>query len=141
MSTTPELAVANSARANAARMRAEKLISVASSEATIHDLIMEASGSRGRPLLRVTLRQLLLAVPGWGNERASRIISKMTAVLGAKGSPTPQRKLTIAWLLDPRAGGRRFMAFCDSLKENDTSPWSGFPFAPQPSRGETHGAA
>lgn len=141
MNARPDLSVANSARAASTRARAAKLIAVASSEADIYDVITESTTSRGRALLRITLRQLLLAVPGWGNERAARIINQTLTVLNIRPAQVSTRRLTIAWLIDPRAGGRRFMAFCDSLKDNSSAPWAGFPFMPKPSSAGTRGAA
>lgn len=133
----PPLEQANVAKAQAHRARAAALISVAEGRHTIVDVIKHAATEAGRPLLRITLRQLLLAQPGWGDERCGSALNQLTAVLGAPAAKLHRRKLTIAWLLDARAGGKRFMAFCDVIAAKTDAPWPGFPFAAyQPS---THG--
>lgn len=141
MSARPSLNTANSARAVAERRRSAALIEVASGEASVADVITAAATEAGRPLLRITLRQLLLAQPGWGTERTAKVLSQTLTVLESQN--VPMRRLTIAWLLDPRAGGRRLMAFCDSLSTRTEPPWVGFPFMPKPQRSgkQTVGAA
>ena len=129
MNTTPPLETANSARAIANQMRAAELIAVAESRQTIHDVITHAATQQGRPLLRITLRQLLLAQPGWGEQRTTATLKKLASPIGQAAPPL--RKLTIAWLLDQRSGGRRFMAFCDTFSAKSAAPWPGFPFAPR----------
>jgi hypothetical protein len=129
MNHAPSLDVANSARTVAIHERARQLIAVTEETKTIHEVIRNAATPHGRPLLRITLRQLLLAQPGWGEQKTTGALNKMARVIG---QPAPTlRKLTIAWLLDPRAGGRRFMAFCDIFSAKSASPWPGFPFAPK----------
>lgn len=127
--TIPPLTVANSARHAAARQRAAALIAVADKDNTtdVREVILAACTQQGRPLTRITLRQLLLAQPGWGPDRTSKALEQMLTTLGQP--EVNQRKLTIAWLLDKRAGGRRFMAFCDALYPRASAPWPGFPFA------------
>ena len=98
----------------------------------MHDVINLACTPNGRPLLRITVKQLLLAQPGVGDESVRRVIDKVIAVTGAHDVPV--RRITLAWLLDTRAGGRRFMAFCDALGDNAATPWPGFPFTPRPTR-------
>lgn len=131
MKTTPSLTMANSARALANETRARELIDVAEGRRDIHSVIRRSTAPDGKPLLRITLRQLLIAQPGWGPQRAAVAIEKTLSVVGTPHlSP---RKISLAWLLDPRAGGKRFMAFCDSLAPSNTAPWAGFPFTPKPS--------
>ena len=131
--TIPSLSVANSARSAANRQRAAALIAVADPEqaATVTDVISAACTVTGRPLLRITLRQLLLAQPGWGPDRTGKVLEQTMATLEKKS--VDPRKLTISWLLDHRAGGKRFMAFCDALYPRTSTPWAGYPFAPKPS--------
>jgi len=132
MNARPSLDVANSARAAARHVRAAALIHVAEGRTGVHDVIRLACTPNGRPLLRITVKQLLLAQPGVGDETVSRAIRHLLAVTGA--GDTPVRRITLAWMLDARAGGRRFMAFCDALGDNSTTPWPGFPFTPRPAR-------
>jgi hypothetical protein len=130
MNISPPLEIANTARALATQERARQLIAVTNMNITIHEVIRAAATPQGRPILRITLRQLLLAQPGWGEQKTNAVLNKLSSSLG---QPTPQlRKLTIAWLLDPRAGGRRFMAFCDTFNANSAPPWRGYPFATRP---------
>lgn len=119
----------HSARTAAQRMRAAVLIDVAEGRRGLKDVIELSTFGEHRPLLRLSLRQLLIAQPGWGPARADRVIQQMLAVLDLEG--TDIRKITMQWLLDSRAGGRRFMALCDALMPK-TAPWPGFPFAPRP---------
>lgn len=130
MTFTPSLDVANEARAKARFVRAARLYSLANGSTTVVETIAAATDDAGRPLLRLTLRQLLLAQKGWGEQRTAHVIGRTLSVIGAPETPT--RKLTVAWLIDPRSGGRRIMAFCDALSAKDGPPWPGFPFAPHP---------
>lgn len=125
----PPLTAANSARFEANRQRAEWLVAVANGDTTVVDVIEWATTTDGKALLRVPLRKLLLAQPGWGEDRTRSTITKTLAVTGRRGLPT--RKATIAWLLDHRAGGKRFQAFCDAVTAPPAkAPWVAFPFTP-----------
>lgn len=132
MTVRPSLEVANSARAAARHLRASALVHIAEGRRTVHDIIQLAATENGRPLLRITVNQLLLAQPGVGDESVRRVLNHITNVTGA--ADVPIRRITVAWLLDARAGGRRFMAFCDALGDNTQTPWPGFPFTPRPAR-------
>jgi hypothetical protein len=138
MSMTPNLDVANSARAAARIIRARHLLEIAGSTTSVHETLAAATTDAGRPLLRLTLRQLLMAQPGWGEHRAAAVLRKVLQVSGATSIAT--RKLTVSWVLDSRAGGRRFMALCDAITAKDSAPWPGFPFAPRPARATTETA-
>lgn len=133
MTTLPSLSTANSARARARRYRASALLAIAddNNRTTVNDILRHACTEKGRPLLRLTLKQLLLAQPGVGDETVTRILNHTVRVVGVA---SPPRRLTVAWLLDARAGGRRFMAFCDALADNSKQPWPGFPFMPRPQK-------
>lgn len=132
MTNRPDLATANSAREHAARTRAAALIAVANGEIGVDAVVKSATTESGRPLLRITVKQLLLALPGWGTERTNRLVNHMNEVLDITGNAPTARKMTVSWLIDPRAGGRRFMAFCDGMKSKSDAPWPGFPFASKP---------
>lgn len=120
------LALANTAKREAARTRAAWLVSLGvEGNKTIPDLVRQATTEEGRPLRRITLRQLLLTQEGWGRARADRVLSLTTSLLGHE----PTSRLTVAWLIDARAGRRRVRALVDALTERDV-PWIGFPYAP-----------
>jgi hypothetical protein len=135
MTNMPALSTANSAKRRANRIRSEHLVAVAKGTATAVDVVKSAASDEGKALLRLTLRQLLLAQPGWGEDRCRSTIDKITAVTGT----TPDR-VTLAWLLDPRAAGRRFFAFCDALHVNNNPPWPGFPHTARPTAASTAGS-
>lgn len=120
------LALANTAKDEAARTRSRWLVSLQKEgTVTVPDLLKAATTEEGRPLRRITLRQLLLTQDGWGRARADRVLSHTTSLLGHE----PTSRLTVAWLIDARAGRRRVHALADALTER-VAPWPGFPFAP-----------
>lgn len=120
------LALANTAKQKAARTRSEWLVSLGvEGLVSIPDLIRQATTEEGRPLRRITLRQLLLTQEGWGRARVDRVLSHTLSLLGHE----PTRRLTVAWLIDARAGRRRVHALADALTERAV-PWIGFPYAP-----------
>lgn len=127
----PPLDVAYSAAVAANRQRAAALIAVSDPAAamSVTGVISAACIPSGRPLRRITLRQLLLAQQGWSSDRVGKTLERTVASLEIESIDL--RRLTIAWLLDPRAGGTRFMAFCDALHHRTAGPWDGFPFAPK----------
>jgi hypothetical protein len=116
---------ANNARAEAARDRAEWLVSLDAGVNTAEDLFEFACTFEGRPLLRLPLRQVLLARKGFGTARATKTLARVQSLLGVE---MPVRKMTVAWLLDSRVGGRRFMAWLDCTRDFRSEPWSGFPY-------------
>lgn len=89
------------------------------------DVIAEAAKPAGAPLLKLGLRQLVMAQPDWGEARSSALVSKVISVSGSK---IPVAKATVSWLLDRRSGGRRFAAWLDSIQEKAGTPGAGFPF-------------
>ncbi|WP_159604633.1 hypothetical protein [Agromyces humi] len=129
--STP-LAVANDARARANELRAEALINLAEGVFTQQDLFEFAATASGKPLLRIPLRQVLLSTPGVGEARAGKVLERLRDLLNVRTQP---RDMTIAWLLDSRAGGRRFLAWLDTVSPIRTEPWPGFPWAPAPTGG------
>lgn len=124
--TTP-LAVPNHARLIAQQTRADWLVSVGLGVVSVQEVIEAASLPENRPLLKITLAQLLLAQPGWGSERTKAFIRRLRETLEVAPAVVP--KPTIGWLLDGRTGGRRFLAWADALTPKDAPPWPGFPFA------------
>lgn len=128
MSTPPATGVdvLNRARATAARFRAEWLHLVHDRMVTPGDVLAEAARPEAKPLLKLSARQLLLAQPGWGRARADAVIERIITVSQAK---IESRQTTIGWLLDPRAGGRRFAAWLDAFEDREVLPEPGFPYA------------
>lgn len=92
--------------------------------ATVAKVLEAVAEPENRPLLRLRLRMLLQYQPGWGAVRADQIIDHVLSVTGAK---LDKRLVTVGWLLDPRAGGRRFTAWIDALEPKKDPPWKGFP--------------
>ena len=122
----PTLESANAARHSAAVYRAQWLMLVHDGMVTPGDVLTDAARPEARPLLKLSLRQLLLAQPAWGRTRADAIIDKILSVTDAK---IERRQVTIGWLLDPRAGGRRFAAWLDAIDPRKELTGPGFPYA------------
>lgn len=119
------ISVLNSARRAAGRYRAEWLLLLNDEIVTPDDLLKDAGTPAGRPLLKLSLAQVLMSLPGWGRKRCDSILNHVIAVTGAKVEP---RQMTVGWLLDPRAGGRRYQAWLDARQPKDGPPWPGFPY-------------
>lgn len=130
----PTLETANAARRNAAVYRAQWLMLIHDGMVTPGDVLADAAGPQARPLMKLSLRQLLLAQQGWGKTRADGVIDKILSVTDAK---IERRQVTIGWLLDPRAGGRRFAAWLDAFEPRSALGGAGFPYA----RRSAHGSA
>lgn len=121
---------AQSARRRADLTRAQALLRVTAGRSTIWDILREASMPAGRALLRLSVRQLLLAQPGVGVRTARGQLESLIITLGHPIGATT-RAMTLQWLLDPRAGGHRTLAFIDVMGGRpEACPWPGFPFAP-----------
>jgi hypothetical protein len=121
----PTLEAANTARRSANLYRAQWLMLVHDGMVTPGDVLTDAAGPAARPLLKLSLRQLLLAQQGWGETRAYGVIDKILSVTDAK---IERRQVTIGWLLDPRAGGRRFAAWLDAFEPRSALGGAGFPY-------------
>ncbi|MCC3292854.1 hypothetical protein [Arthrobacter sp. zg-Y1110] len=92
--------------------------------ATVADVLRAAGTKEYRPLLRIRLGMLLRYQPGWGKGKAEAVVDHVLSVTGAK---LDRRLVNVGWLLDPRAGGRRYTAWLDALEPKKDPPWSGFP--------------
>lgn len=119
-------------RASANIERAEWLCAVNQPDLgiSVADVVREAVTNNA--LRRLSLWQLLLAVPGWGEARAARVIRNTHA---AHGSTKAERKVKIqlGTIVDERRGGRLWLALADALAREDpqTDLMSvGFPFTP-----------
>ena len=119
------LAVANSARQEADRQRAEWLVSLDAGVTDVADFFEFACTLEGRPLLRVPLRQVMLAGLGFSEAKTRRALDRIQQLLGVEKTT---RNMTVAWLLDSRTGGKRFMAWLEATQILRSEPWSGFPY-------------
>ncbi len=124
------LELANDAKLRAEQTRAVVLASVNVGASSIPDLLTTASTEQRHPFRRITLRNLLISQFGWGRARTAHALARITSLLG----PEPTSRLTVAWLIDARVGGRRVRALADVLTERAV-PWIGFPYAPLPAGG------
>lgn len=121
---------AAAARRSAAGVRAEYLVSVSSGLLSVFDVLDAVVTEEGRPLLKVSIRQLLLSQEGWGAKRTDDTLAMLASFTDA-----PVAKMTIGWLTDPRAQGARLIAFADVMSPRRSPvrpPWPGFPFARNP---------
>lgn len=125
---TPPSSKATAALATARMIRAAALTEVAEGRYTAEEMIARACDPDENPaLLRITLRELLASQPGWGVRSASIVTRRMAEALGEKPK-------TIAWLVDRRTGGKRWMAYLDATAER-ALPWAGYPWQPPPEVG------
>lgn len=92
------------------------------------DVFHEATSPDGKPLRRLSLRQVLLAQPGVGPAQVRQILLRMFDHLG-----TEVERPTVQWLIDSRTRGRRIRALHDATRDPQQGPpWHGFPYAPPP---------
>lgn len=144
------LGQAVTALAAARRYRAQWLLAVADGGVTTLDVLQQAATIPGRPLTRLTLRQLLTAQPGVGNRTVDRQLGQIAAECGTPtrrgrpGARTPGgcAAMTVGWLLDNRVRGVRLTAWLAAVEvdHRDPAPWPGYPFTdPAPTRGGGRG--
>ncbi|QYJ03101.1 hypothetical protein KUV85_12235 [Nocardioides panacisoli] len=117
------LARARAAAVAARRLRAEHLIAVAEGVLSPQDVIEAAAQPANIALRAIALKELYIA-RAMSPRRWRRVRNLTLAVLG---TTVAENKMTIGWLHDPRAGGRRHYAFTDALRERKP-PWPGFPW-------------
>lgn len=133
------------------RVRAQALVDLAEGRVSVNDVLLRATTAEGSGLLKVTVQQLLLSMPGVGRATTKRILARLEKLIMA---PLPAgRSLTLQWLLDGRSAGTRVVALADAVVTVDsslrldrrehalspppaapTAPWNGFPFSPPPPR-------
>lgn len=128
-------------RRRANRTRAEWQIALALGEVTIKDFIEEACSWQGVALRCVSLQSLVTAQAGVGEVRARAFLDEFEARLGhprarrnagKAAGHKPVGKRPVSWLIDPRAGGKRLLAFLDVMDQSPSEPWPGFPLAAPP---------
>lgn len=113
---------------DARHLRARNLLRVTNGEQRALDVILSAREAGGVALRQIKLRQLLLAQPGVGRQRADAFLSAVASTLETSADLGSKN---ISWLIDPRSGGRRFLCWLDA-STRQTAPWPGFPCAPNP---------
>lgn len=134
--TMPSLAAANTARAEANAQRGRALADLRSGASDVPGILRSACLPEGAALRRITLVRLLSGQEGWSKRQARSTVRSILDALGYRNTADERRidQLTIMWLIDARAGGRRVRAFADALDPKENPPWRGFPFAVPGSR-------
>ena len=127
MTSPEELA---EARAAANGLRGDWIIAVREGISTPQELIAQAAITGFEALRAITLKRLMTSLPDWGEKRANRLTEQLVTICGGT---VPPGRLTVGWLIDKRAAGRRLIAFAN-LTRPAGLPWPGFPFAPKPSK-------
>lgn len=129
--------IAQRHRANTAR--GELLQLIADGILTPWEALVAAATAGEDPLLRLRLDQLVTAGPGIGQARAEQITGQVTRVLATTEAHTPTGRVTIGYILDEQARGKRLLAVLDAFVSHglirgveDLPVWTGFPFAPCP---------
>ena len=128
-------------RANTAR--GELLQLIADGILTPWEGLVAAATAGEKALHRLTLDQLVTAGPGIGQARARDITAQVVHVLGTTEAHTPTGRVTIGYILDEQARGRRLLAVLDAFisyglirEHGDLPVWAGFPFTPRPAPGK-----
>ena len=124
-------------RANIAR--GELLQLIADGILTPWEALVAAATVDDKALLRLTLDQLITASPGIGQARARLVTTQVTRILATTEAHSPTGRVTLAYVLDEQARGRRLLAVLDAFishglirEEGDLPVWTGFPFTPCP---------
>lgn len=123
-----DMAAQRSALDEARKLRAEFLIALHEHRIEPLDVVEDARHSWALPLRQLRLDRVFLE-SGMSARRWRLIRDRMLDVLVEN---VPPAKLTVGWVLDPRAGGRRHYALGDAVRERITEPWPGFPWQPPP---------
>lgn len=125
-------------RANTAR--GELLQLIADGILTPWEALVAAAAAAGdKALLRLTLDQLITASPGIGQARARQVTTQVVHILATTEAHSPTGRVTLAYVLDEQARGKRLLAVLDAFishglicEEGDLPVWTGFPFTPCP---------
>lgn len=130
-------------RANTAR--GELLQLIADGLLTPWEALVAAATAGEKALLRLTLEQLVTAHPGIGQARARRITTQVTSILDTTEAHTATGRVTLGYILDEQAQGKRLLAVLDAFishglirDQADLPVWTGFPFTPCPTDRSTH---
>lgn len=130
-------------RANTAR--GELLQLIADGLLTPWEALVAAATAGEKALLRLTLEQLVTAHPGIGQARARHITTQVTSILDTTEAHTATGRVTLGYILDEQAQGKRLLAVLDAFishglirDQADLPVWTGFPFTPCPTNRSTH---
>ena len=130
-------------RANTAR--GELLQLIADGLLTPWEALVAAATAGEKALLRLTLEQLVTAHPGIGQARARRITTQVTSILDTTEAHTATGRVTLGYILDEQAQGKRLLAVLDAFishglirDQADLPVWTGFPFTPCLTDRSTH---
>lgn len=116
-----DMAAQRSALHAARLLRGDYLVAVAEGLILPEDLI-RAAGLPNHQALRVVSLKDLFSSPPKPGVRWPVLRTRLLAALSLDPA-TPDAKLTVGWLLDPRAGGRRWYALRDATRPRDDVPW------------------
>lgn len=126
-------------RRRASAARGELLQLVEAEVLTPWDAVIAAAASGDRHLLRLRLEQVVSAAPGVGLTRARQVVEQVIHILGPSGGRSSAGHVTLAYVLDDQAQGKRLLAVLDAfishgliLSGDDLAVWPGFPFSPCP---------
>lgn len=111
-------------------VRADHLLAVHEGLLEPLDVVDAARQPTAQALRKIRLDELFLSVDKTSVREWRLIRNRM---LGALNLNVSDRDLTIGWVIDPRAGGRRLHALKDALRPRIEVPWPGFPWAAPPS--------
>jgi len=136
-STDMQLLIDQRRRANTAR--GELLQLIADDILSPWEGLVAAATAGEKALLRLSLDQVLTAGDGIGQARARRITTQVVHILAVTEGHTSSGRVTLGYILDERARGRRLLAVLDAFISHglirevaDVPVWNGFPFAPRP---------
>lgn len=141
----------NRRRRHRQRVRVQALLDLTEGRVSLNAVLKRATLPEGEELLKVTLRQLLLSLPGVGAATVRDVLGHLERV---EGKPLPSSGLNVRWLLDGRSRGQRMVSFVEAVSAvtsriafdapggvRDGVPvprvspaWKGFPYTPPPSR-------
>ncbi len=131
----PSLETANTARAEANAQRGRALAELRAGTSGVADILRRACLPEGKALRRITLVRLLSGQDGWTKRQARTVLRNVLVILGERAdADSDVDHLTIMWLIDARAGGRRARSLADVLDPKELAPWVGFPYAVPGSR-------
>lgn len=127
-------------RREAVIARGELLLDISEGRLSAWEAIMSVVLDDRQSLRRLRLDQILVTQEGIGEDRARRVISQILTVLDVPTGSTPVKAVTIGYILDSRAAGRRILATLEAFisygvigDAEDLTVWPGFPYAPAPS--------
>lgn len=109
--------------------RARTLYRLAQSQMTFDEFLHAAQ--QDHTLRRLSLRSVLLALPGIGDATVRRVIDKTVKIANENNQSYRLKSITVAWLLDEKDYGRRFEALAEALSNPTTTAYGlGFPYNP-----------